>query len=147
MLIASGVLCMAAGTTAQAAPIPVPPNDSTQCSAWSTSIPFMRYRECLVHTPASLGANVRTGLQVINATHTDRYVHVVAETINRTNDGDYVTTASCDARVKPGNSAAATCWDYSRFVWSGTAVFGQGTLTDISSGQTGTAARSPTYWP
>ncbi len=133
-LIASGALWVVATAPAQAE------GNATRCSGWSKSIPGLRYRDCLVPQPFPEGYGVRTGLQVINATRTDRWVQFYQSTII---DGKVQGTAFCKIKVRPGNNAVANCWEpfgtgY-RLVPSGSRARGLGTAIDLSSGRAGWA--------
>ncbi len=130
--------------TAQAASVPAV-TATTQCSGWSASIPALRYRDCLVPLDGYDGEFVRTGLQVINATHTERWVTFVQKTVI---GGQVKGTANCKVKVQPGDSAVVTCWEPSpdtyRLIPFGSYGYGTGTVTDNSSGLTSTAS-SPVF--
>jgi hypothetical protein len=144
--IVAGLLCAIAGVT----PVQAEPGAARatatgdeRCSLWSASIPGLRYRDCLISRMAGSGSyEVRTGLQVINATRTDRWVQDFQRTII---NGRVVSVTGCRIKVHPGNGAVATCWNppggrqYLTVFPKGYA-YGIGTVADLSSGRSGTAA-------
>lgn len=140
--VAGAVMIVAAAlpAAAKAAPTIPPPADSyyTRCSGWSRSIQGLRYRDCLV--PDTEGW-VRTGLQVINATQTERWVTFFQDTLV---NGVALDSAYCQVKVQPGDSAVATCWTaYVPGPSSGSAT-GTGAVIDNSSGHGGMAT-SPRF--
>ena len=85
---------------------------------------------------------MRSGLQVINATHTDRWVSFFQRTII---NGRVVGTTGCKIKVRPGNAAVATCWDWSDgtrywLLRPGGYAYGNGTVNDLSSRRSGEAS-------
>jgi hypothetical protein len=146
-LIVAGLLCAIAGVTPVQAEPGVARTTATgvdvRCSPWSASVHGLRYRDCLVSRVGGSGSSeVRTGLQVINATRTDRWVQYFQRTVI---NGRVVSASACKIKLHPGNGALATCWDppggrsYLTVLPKGYA-YGIGTVVDLSSGRSGTAA-------
>jgi hypothetical protein len=139
-LIIGSALSTVASTSAQAA--------TAECSDWSASLPGLRYRDCIVYQrlEEKAGSELRTGLQVINATATDRWVRLVQRTIV---SGFVVHTAVCEAKVQPGNNAVATCWAPGGgemiFVWADNYAYGSGDVTDLSTARTRLKVSSPIH--
>jgi hypothetical protein len=106
----------------------------TRCSGWKAVHGFV-YRECLVWQYASGGASFHTGMQVRNATLSNRAVYIVQRTII---NGHVVGTTYCNWVLAP--NVTMTCWEPSsgmRFLPDGSYAYGNGTIIDKVSGQSG----------
>jgi hypothetical protein len=137
LLVATSTTAYADWNTAEG------PSSTAFCSGTYTTIPALRFRECIYTSSVTGGAWVSSALIVTNITSTPRWVAGFTETVvggrvqPRTDCGQLKLAAYTTARCTEGGR---------RFVLDGSYAYGRGWVKDFSSGMS-SWAYSPVYRP